>query len=39
VLQLEEDIDVLEREISGSAIKESLLNPPSLDFNVEFEMD
>ena len=36
ILKLEEDIDVLVREISGSNIKEITLNPPTLDFNITF---
>ena len=35
-LKLEKDIDVLVREISGTNIKETQLNPPILDFNVTF---
>lgn len=35
-LKLEEDINVLERELSGTNLRETLLNPPSLDFEVSF---
>lgn len=35
-LKLEQDIDVLTREISGTNIKETQLNPPALDYNVSF---
>ena len=37
VLQLEEDINVLEREISGSNLREDKLIPPNLDYNVSFK--
>lgn len=36
ILKLEQDINVLTREIAGTNIKETQLNPPSLDFNVSF---
>jgi hypothetical protein len=37
VLQLEEDIKVLDRELSIVQLKETILTPPVLDFNVNFE--
>ena len=37
VLQLEEDIKVLDRELSTVQLKETILTPPTLDFNVNFE--
>ncbi|OGM12587.1 hypothetical protein A2V80_00030 [Candidatus Woesebacteria bacterium RBG_16_39_8b] len=37
VLQLEEDIKVLDRELSTIQLKETILTPPTLDFNVNFE--
>ena len=36
VLKLEEDIDVLVREIGGTNIKETQLNPPTPDFGISF---
>lgn len=36
VLKLEQDINILTREIAGTNIKETQLNPPSLDFNISF---
>ena len=36
VLKLEEDILVLERELSNTNIKEDRLYPPTLDYNVRF---
>ena len=39
IKRLDEEINVLEREISGTNIKESSLNPPSLDFDIDFEGD
>jgi len=37
VLQLEEDIKVLDRELSTVQLKETILTPPTLDFDVNFE--
>jgi hypothetical protein len=37
VLQLEEDIKVLDRELSIASLKETILTPPELDFDVNFE--
>ncbi len=37
VLQLEEDVKVLERELSTSQLKENLLTPPVLDYNINFK--
>lgn len=36
IKKLEEDINVLEGEISGTNIRETDLNPPTLDFNISF---
>lgn len=36
VLKLEQDIDLLVREISGTNIKETQLNPPVLDYSISF---
>ena len=36
ILKLEEDINVLDRELSGTSLRETSLNPPLLDFNVSF---
>lgn len=36
ILQLEEKISVLDREIVGAQLRESTLNPPTLDFNITF---
>jgi hypothetical protein len=36
VLKLEEDVDVLTREISRTNIKETQLNPPALDYAISF---
>jgi hypothetical protein len=36
VLQLEQDISVLERQLTQDTLRESKLIPPSLDFNVKF---
>jgi len=36
ILKLQEDIEVMVREIAGTNIKVTTLNPPSLDFNVSF---
>ncbi len=35
-LRLEEEINVIERELSSVNLRESLLTPPSLDFEVSF---
>lgn len=37
VLKLEEDIKVLDRELSTAQLKESILTLPVLDFEIEFE--
>ena len=37
VLQLEEDIKVLDRELATAQLKETILTPPVLDFKVNFE--
>ena len=37
VLRLEEEIKVLDREISTARLKETILTPPSLDFDIDFE--
>jgi hypothetical protein len=37
VLKLEQDITVLDQEIAGTALRETTLNPPSLDFNINFK--
>ncbi len=37
VLELEEDIKVLDRELSTALLKETILTPPSLDFDINFE--
>lgn len=37
VLQMEEDIKILDRELSTSLLKETILTPPVLDFDVDFE--
>lgn len=36
ILKMEEDLNVLTREVSNSIIRETTLNPPNLDFNVSF---
>lgn len=36
IKQLEEDVNVLEGEISGTNVREMDLNPPTLDFNISF---
>src|SRR3989344_4243561 len=33
---LEENINILERELSSASLRESLFTPPNLDFNVSF---
>lgn len=37
VLKLEEEINILDREVSSAQIKETTLNPPTLDFNINFK--
>lgn len=37
VLKLEEDIKVLDRELSTAQLKETILTPPVLDFDINFE--
>ena len=37
VLKLEEDIKVLDRELSTTQLKENILTPPTLDFDINFE--
>lgn len=36
ILQLEEDINTLDRELSTTVLRETSLNPPKLDLNVRF---
>jgi len=36
ILQMEEDISVLEKELARVTLRENNLNPPRLDFNVNF---
>lgn len=36
VLQMEEDIKVLDRELSTTQLKETILTPPVLDFDIDF---
>lgn len=36
ILDLEEDIAVLDREIVGASLRETTLNPPTLDYNISF---
>ncbi len=36
VLKLEETINQLDREIAGTQLRETTLNPPVLDFNINF---
>lgn len=36
VINLEEEIKVLEKELTTTNIREDKLNPPSLDFNIKF---
>jgi len=36
VLRIEEDINILGREMSTTVLRETNLDPPSLDFNVSF---
>ena len=37
VLMLEEEIKVLDRELSTAQLKENILTPPVLDFDINFE--
>jgi hypothetical protein len=37
ILKLENDIEVLRRELAGVDIRESTLKPPILDFNINFK--
>jgi len=37
ILNLEQEISVLDKEINEVDLKESLLQPPSLDFDIDFE--
>jgi len=37
ILKLQEDVNVLDRELSNTQIKETILEPPTLDFNVTFK--
>jgi len=37
VLKLEEQILTLDREVVGTQVKETTLNPPGLDFNINFQ--
>ncbi|MCH7641029.1 hypothetical protein IID22_02445 [Patescibacteria group bacterium] len=37
VLQMEEDVKVLDRELSTTQLKETILTPPVLDFDIDFE--
>lgn len=36
IVKLDEDISVLDLEIAGTQLRETTLNPPSLDFNISF---
>jgi len=36
ILKLQEDINVLDREVVGAQLRESTLNAPVLDFNISF---
>lgn len=36
ILKLEQELNVLTREVSGTNIRENTLNPPTLDFNISF---
>jgi hypothetical protein len=36
MIELEEDVNVLKREVSYTNIRETTLNPPSLDFDISF---
>lgn len=37
ILKLEEEINIFDREVSGAVLKETTLNPPTLDFNIDFK--
>lgn len=37
ILKLDEDVKVLDRELSTTQLKETILNPPTLDFDINFE--
>ena len=37
ILKLEEEINIFDREVSGTVLKETTLNPPTLDFNIDFK--
>lgn len=37
VLEMEEDLLILDREMSTTSLKEEILNPPVLDFDINFE--
>lgn len=37
ILRLDEDINVLGREISTTVLQDSILTPPKLDFNIKFD--
>lgn len=37
VLKMEDDLRVLDREVVSTSLKESTLNPPILDFDIDFE--
>ena len=36
IMTLEEDLEILRKEISGTNIRENILEPPQLDFKIEF---
>lgn len=36
VLKIEEDVNILERELNQTKIREDGINPPSLDFDISF---
>lgn len=36
VLKIEEDVNILERELNQTKIREEGINPPSLDFDISF---
>lgn len=37
VLKIEEELNILDREISTTVIKETTLNPPVVDFDINFK--
>jgi hypothetical protein len=39
ILKLDEDVKVIDRELSTTQLKEAILNPPNLDFDINFEED